>query len=130
MYERGIGMTTIDRYKPGGTGVMATADADGIVNTAIYAFPRRIDEQTVAWGMTALRTYRNLQANPNASFLYIEPGGGYRGFRLTLRLKEFVESGPVFEEVRKNTRKVSSPDAAEALQAVAYFTIVEKKPLV
>lgn len=123
-------MTTIDQYKPGGTGVMATAAADGILNTAIYAFPRTIDGQTVAWGMTARRTYQNLRANPNASFLYIEPGGGYRGFRLTLRLKEFLESGPIFEEVRENTRKVSSPDAAAALQVVAYFTIVERKPLV
>jgi len=123
-------MTTIEQYKPGGTGVMATADADGVVNTAVYAFPRRIDGQTVAWGMTAFRTYRNIQVNPNASYLYIEPGGGYRGFRLTLRLKECVESGPLFEEVRENTRKVSSPAAAEALQVVAYFTIVEKRPLV
>jgi len=121
---------TIDQYKPGGTGVMATADSDGVVNTAIYAFPRRIDGQTVAWGMTARRVYRNLQENPNASYLYIEPGGGYRGFRLTLRLKEFVESGPALEEVRENTRQVSSPAAADAVRAVAYFTIVEERPLV
>ena len=127
--ERGIGRMTIDQFQPGGTGVMATADAAGIVNTAIYAFPRKIDERTVAWGMTALRTYQNLKGNPNASFLYVEPGGGYRGFRLTLRLKEFVESGPVLAEVRENTRKVSSPAAAEAVSAVAYFTVVEQRPL-
>jgi Pyridoxamine 5'-phosphate oxidase len=129
-YERRIGMTTIDRYKPGGTGVMATADADGVVNTAIYAFPRGIDEHTVAWGMTARRTYQNLQANPNASFLYVEPGEGYRGFRLTLRVKEWVKSGPMLEEVRGHTRKVSSPAAAEAVQAVAFFTIIDQRPLV
>lgn len=123
-------MKTIDRFRPGGTGVMATADADGSVNAAIYAFPRRIDEKTVAWGMTAHRTYRNLLANPNASYLYVEPGGEYRGFRLTLRWKEWVESGPVLEEVRENTRKVSGAAAAEAVQIVGYFTIVETRPLV
>lgn len=123
-------MKTIDQYRTGGTGVMATADADGVVNTAIYAFPRRIDGDTVAWGLAAHRTYRNLRVNPSASYLYIEPGGGYRGFRLSLRLREWVESGPVLEEVRENTRKVSSPAAAEAVQVVAYFTIVETRPLV
>lgn len=123
-------MKEIDQVKPGGTGVMATADAEGVVSTAIYAFPRRMDKQTVAWGMTARRTYQNLQGNPNASYLYREPGEGYRGFRLTLRLKEMVESGPIFEGVRENTRTVSSPAAAEVLKAVAYFTIVEKRPLV
>lgn len=123
-------MTTYDMFQPGGTGVMATADADGVVNTAIYAFPRRIDDRTVSWGMTARRTYQNLRGNPNASYLYIEPGGGYRGFRLTLRLKEFVESGAVLDEVREHTRIVSSPSAADAIQAVAYFTIVEKRDLV
>ncbi len=109
-------MKTIEEYKPGGTGVMATADADGVVNTAIYAFPRRIDDRTVAWGMTGRRTYRNLEQNPNASYLYLEPGGGYRGFRLTLRLKEWLESGPLLEEVRENTRK--NPAVNEALEAV------------
>ncbi len=122
-------MKTIEEYKPGGTGVMATADADGVVNTAIYAFPRRIDDRTVAWGMTGRRTYRNLEQNPNASYLYLEPGGGYRGFRLTLRLKEWLESGPLLEEVRENTRKVSSPAAADAVRGVATFTVVEAKPL-
>lgn len=123
-------MKTIDPFKPGGRGVMATADAGGVVNTAIYAAPRRIDENTVAWGMTGRRTYQNLRKNPNASYLYIDPGGGFQGVRLTLRLKELTDSGPLLEEIRENTRRVSSPEAADVVQYVAYFTIVEKRPLV
>lgn len=123
-------MKTTDPFKPGGRGVMATADASGTVNTAIYAAPRRIDENTVAWGMTGRRTYQNLRGNPNASYLYIDPGGGFQGVRLTLRLKEFADSGPLLEEIRENTRTVSSPAAADGIQYVAYFTIVETRPLV
>jgi len=123
-------MKTIDSFKPGGRGVMATADASGAVNTAIYASPRIIDEHTVAWGMTERRTYQNVRENPNASYLYIDPGGGFQGVRLTLRLKELKDSGPLLEEIRENTRTVSSPSAAEAVKYVAYFTIVERRPLV
>lgn len=123
-------MKTNDAFKPGGRGVMATADASGTVNTAIYAAPRRIDEHTLAWGMTELRTYRNVRENPNASYLYIDPGGGFQGVRLTLRLKELQDSGPLLEEIRENTRTVSSPAAADGVKYVAYFTVVEKRPLV
>jgi len=122
-------MKRIEEFQTGGTGVMATADAEGVVNTAIYAFPRRVDDQTVAWAMTGRRTWQNLQQNPNASYLYLEPGGGYRGFRLTLRLKEWQESGPLLEEVRENTRKVSSPAAADAVRGVACFLVVRTQPL-
>lgn len=122
-------MKTIGEFQPGGTGVLATADADGVVNVAIYAFPRRIDEQTVAWGMTARRTRQNLENNPSAAYLYREPGGGYRGFRLTLRLAEWQESGPLLEEVRENTRKVSGPEAADAVRGVALFRVVDARPL-
>ncbi|GAB4368098.1 MAG: hypothetical protein Kow00128_13150 [Deltaproteobacteria bacterium] len=122
-------MKSIEEFRPGGTGVMATADAEGAVNVAIYAFPRKIDERTVAWGMTARRIRQHLEKNPNAAYLYREPGQGYRGFRLTLRLKEWQESGPLLEEVRENTRKVSGPAAADELRGVALFTVVETRPL-
>ena len=39
-----------------GIGVMATAAADGAVNSAVYARPQILDENTLAWGMTDGRT--------------------------------------------------------------------------
>ena len=38
-----------------GLGVMATAAADGSVNTAVYARPHVIDEATLVWGMTDIQ---------------------------------------------------------------------------
>lgn len=123
-------MTRFDQWKAGGKGVMATADADGTVNTAVYAPPRMIDDTTAAWGMTERRTYANVRANPNASYLYFAPGDGFQGVRLTLQLKEVADSGEILDEIRARARETSPPGAADALKYVAYFTIVEERPLV
>ena len=123
-------MKLADRLKPGGKGVMATAGADGAVNTAIYALPHRTEENTVAWGMTERRTCRNIRENPNASYLYIAPGNRYEGVRLTLKLKEIRDSGELLDTIRERTRESSGEGAADALKYVAFFDVVEERPLV
>ncbi len=123
-------MYLAERIKADGTGVMATSGKDGSVNTAIYAPPHMADEQTAAWGMTDGRTYRNILRNPNASYLFIANGEGYRGVRLTLRLKEIRDSGVLLESIRTRTRASSGDDAADALKFIAFFQVVEERPLV
>ena len=109
---------------------MATADVDGAVNTAVYAPPHVTDDGTAAWGMSEGRTYRNVRGNPNASYLYIYPGGGYRGVRLTLRRKEIQNSGNNLEMIRARTRESSGEEAATAVKYVTFFEILEERPLV
>jgi len=123
-------MKLTEHLEPGGVGVMATAGVDGAVNTAVYSRPHVIDEGTAAWGMTEGRTYRNVRGNPNASYMYIFPGGGYQGVRLTLRRKEIQESGSILEMIRARTRESSGEEAATAVKYVAFFEILEKRPLV
>lgn len=123
-------MKITERLQPGGIGVMATAGPDGAVNTAVYALPHVTDDGTAAWGMAEGRTYRNVRGNPNASYLYIFPGGGYRGVRLTLRRKEIQESGSMLETIRARTRESSGEGAASAIQYVTFFEILEERPLV
>lgn len=53
-------MKLIELLQQPGLGVMATASKAGFVNTAIYARPHVMDEQTLVWGMTDGRTYRNI----------------------------------------------------------------------
>jgi hypothetical protein len=118
-----------DRMKTGGIGIMATAGGDGKVNAAVYAIPHRIDGETVAWGMTEGRTHGNLKENPNAAFLFLAPGEGYDGVRITLVLKEIHDSGETLERIRDRARETSGPDAAEMVRYVAYFKIVEMRPL-
>jgi hypothetical protein len=123
-------MIFLEHLKPGGLGVMATAGSDGTVNTAVYALPHLTGEGTAAWGMTEGRTYQNVLGNPNASYLYAAPGGGYKGVRLTLRLKEIRDSGELLETIRARTRETSGEGAANATRYVAFFEIIEERPLV
>jgi len=49
--------------KAKGTGVLATADGKGLVDTAIYAKPHIMDKETVAFIMAERLTHHNLQTN-------------------------------------------------------------------
>ena len=76
-----------------GTGVLATADGEGLVDTAIYAKPHVMDKETVAFIMAERLTHHNLQTNNHAAFLYKEDGPGYKGIRLFLtKLREEKDS--------------------------------------
>ena len=118
-----------DVLKPGGRGVIGTASKDGVVNMAVYAVPNVVDDETVAWGMTDGRTWNNVRENPNASYTYFEPGEGYRGSRLTLSLSRTEDSGGMLSKIREQTR-ASSPGNPQAIRHVAYFKVVESRPLV
>ena len=79
--------------KAKGTGVLATADGGGLVDTAIYAKPHIMDKETVAFIMAERLTHHNLQSNNHAAYLFKEDGSGYKGIRLFLtRLREEKDS--------------------------------------
>jgi hypothetical protein len=128
--KKGENMKLAELFPEGGRGVIATADIEGVVNTAIYATPHIIDEDTLAWGMTDGRTYGNLRSNPHAAYLYMAPSRGSSGWRLTLELKEFKDDGELLEKIRENTAKLVSSQAGEAVKHVAYFKVVEVRPLI
>jgi hypothetical protein len=118
-----------DVLKPGGRGVIGTASKDGVVNMAVYAVPHDVDDETVAWGMTDGRTWNNVRENPNASYTYFESGEGFRGARLTLSLSRTEDSGAMLAKIRERTG-ATSPGNPEAIKHVAYFKVVEIRPLV
>jgi hypothetical protein len=118
-----------DVLKPGGRGVIATASKAGVVNMAVYAVPHVVNDETVAWGMTDGRTWNNVRENPNASYAYFSPGEGYRGARLTLSLARTEDTGEMLAKIRERTGMVS-PGNPEAVKHVAYFKVVEVRPLV
>ncbi len=122
-------MNLSEYLSPGGTGVIATADKDGTINTAIYAAPTVVNDETVAWGMSEGRTYRNLRENPNAAFLHQAPGDGAAGIRMTLKLAAIRDSGDDLEAIRARARRTSGAGAAGMVKYVAYFTVVETRPL-
>ena len=122
-------MKLAEHFEDGGMGVMATAGSDGEVNTAVYAVPHVIDEETVAWGMTEGRTLRYAKENPRASYLYLSPGGKGKGVRLTLAVKNIETAGELLERIRERASETVNPRAGAAVKYVVYFRIVETRPL-
>jgi len=80
--------------KAKGRGILATADNDGNVDAAVYAKPKVLDEDTIAFIMRDRLSHANVTSNPHAAYLFVEDdGGGYRGLRLYLtRLYEEKDS--------------------------------------
>lgn len=93
----------IDQYFKGtkGTGVLATADDQGRVDTAVYARPHVIDHETVAFIMPDRLTHRNLQSNDHAAYLFVEEGTGYNGIRLYLTKMREETEGELIQTIRQ-----------------------------
>jgi len=73
--------------KTQGVGVLATTDASGQVNQAIYSrphFPDDDDDDTCSFIMSNRLSHDNVKHNPSAAYLFIEGGEGYVGKRLSL----------------------------------------------
>ncbi|HOP84994.1 MAG TPA: pyridoxamine 5'-phosphate oxidase family protein, partial [Syntrophorhabdaceae bacterium] len=113
-----------------GIGILATADAKGIVNVAIYSRPHFIDEETIAFIMADRLTHKNLETNPYAAFLFKEDGENYVGKRLYLtKIKEEANS-PLIETLRrKKTYKMQQSYERETKYLV-YFHIDKVLPLI
>ena len=114
-----------------GVGVLATADADGKVNVAIYARPHFLDsgdEKTAAFVMNERLSYANVQSNPHAAYLFIEEGEGYVGKRLALT-KIRVEDDP--EKIESLRRRIL-PDECDKgkTQHLVFFHIDGVRPLI
>ena len=109
-----------------GTGVMATADKDGKVDTAIYARPHFMDDGTIAMIMRDRLTHHNLESNSHACYMFIEKGPGYKGKRLFLtKLREEQDS-----ELLQSLRRRQYIDTTDESKFLVFFQIDKELPLV
>jgi len=116
--------------KKKGMGVLATADAKGVVDVAIYSRPHFIDEETVAFIMADRLTHKNLETNPHAAFLFKEEGDRYVGKRLYLTKIKEEKNSPLIETLRrKKTYKVPQSYESETKYLV-YFRVDKVLPLI
>lgn len=109
-----------------GRGVLATADATGRVDIALYARPHVIDEETIAFPMLSRTTCNNLQSNPYAAYLFLEEGPEHNGKRLLLTKIKEEEEGELIESLRKKTY----PELKGKIEHVVYFRVDCALPLV
>ncbi|MEK6196420.1 MAG: pyridoxamine 5'-phosphate oxidase family protein [Deltaproteobacteria bacterium] len=109
-----------------GTGVMATADSDGKVDTAIYARPHFMDDGSIALIMRDRLTHHNLESNSHACYMFIEKGPGYKGKRLFLtKLREEKDS-----ELLQSLRRRQYIDKSDESKFLVFFKIDKELPLV
>ena len=114
-----------------GVGVLATADADGKVNVAIYARPHFLDsedEETAVFVMNERLSYANVQANPHAAYLFIEEGAGYVGKRLALTKAREEDDPDKIKSLRR--RRLPAECDEGKTQHLVYFHIDGVRPLI
>jgi hypothetical protein len=88
-----------------------------------------LEDNTIAFIMRERLTYHNLQANPNAAFMFIEESAGYQGIRLFLRkIKEDNDS----DIIAKMTRRSLTPeeDKQKGPKHLVIFSVEMILPLI
>jgi hypothetical protein len=112
-----------------GKGVLATADAAGKVDAAIYSKPHILADNTLAFIMRDHLTHHNIVSNPYATYLFIEDGHHYNGIRLFLK-KVREDTDP--DLIAQMTRRHLTPeqDAAKGPKFLVYFALEKILPLI
>jgi len=115
-----------------GTGVLATADADGKVNVAIYSRPHFLgdDDGEVAFIMNDRLSHDNVDSNPHAAYLFVEEAGGYVGKRLFLT-KTREETDP--DKIQSIQRRNLPPECDEGgtkKRFLVHFRVDGIRPLI
>ena len=111
-----------------GMGILATSDADGNVDLAIYSRPYIIDENTIAFSMLERLSYSNVQSNPKAAYMFVEDGEGYEGKRLYLTRTGEEEDPERIKEIKKQHSRAKDSD--DKVRHLVYFTVDKIRPLV
>ena len=111
-----------------GFGVLSTADAEGNVNSAIYARPHVMDDGLVAFIMRDRLSYKNITSNPRATYLFREDGPGYLGKRLYLAKVREEDDADLISSLSRRTYP-SDTDRRES-KFLVYFKVERERSLV
>jgi hypothetical protein len=114
-------------------GALATANKEGDVNAAVFGSPRMIDENTVVMGIGENRSFRNLQRNPKAVFIVMEPGEtvrDWKGARVYLEAVDMETEGEFVDQIKQNIAKAAGRQAADMIHAAIRFKITDVRPIV
>jgi hypothetical protein len=109
-----------------GRGILATADAQGRVDAAVYATPHFMEDGIIAFIMRDRLTHHNLQSNPHAAYLFMETGEKFAGKRLFL-----TKTGEEQDtELLYSLRRRQYPDDKNEAKFLVYFQIDKVLPLI
>jgi hypothetical protein len=111
-----------------GHGVLATADADGKVDVAIYGKPHFMDDGSIAFIMADRLTHANLQSNNHAAYLFKEKGNGYQGVRLFLSKLREEQDSELLYSIR--SKRYASEKEEGKRRFLVFFNVDKVLPLI
>lgn len=104
-----------------GVGVMSTADAQGAVNSAIYATPHFLEDGLLSFIARDRLTRKNLTENPSAQYLFVEHTEGYKGLRLYL--EKVAESQDETRIAKLSRRPAIRPETGKPQRYLISFRV-------
>jgi hypothetical protein len=113
-------------------GTLSTASKDGWVNVAYFGSPQMTDEKTIVMGIGKNRSFGNLQENPAAVFMVMEPGNTvpeWKGVRIYVKMTDCQTSGEKLDGIRAMIAKAAGEGAAKMMHAAVTFEIQDIRPL-
>jgi hypothetical protein len=113
-------------------GTLSTSSKNGKVNSAYFGSPYMADEKTIIMGLTKNRTLSNLQQNPNAVFMIMEPGKAiteWKGVRIYVKMTDLSTSGEKLEKMKAKIAAHAGEAAAKMIHAALTFEVQEIRPL-
>ena len=113
-------------------GTLSTANKEGEVNVAYFGSPRMVDEKTVFMGLGNNHTFANLQDNPNAVYMIMEPGDSlpeWKGVRVYLTMTDCQTSGEKLDQIQAAIAEKGGENAGKMIHAAVTFEVKEIRPL-
>jgi hypothetical protein len=111
-----------------GKGILATSDATGRVDLAIFARPHVMDPETVAFIMANRLIHHNLTMNAGAAYMFMEKGEGYKGVRLFLtKIREEQDTDLLYS---LRSKKYASEKEEGKTRFLVFFKVEKVLPLI
>lgn len=113
--------------------LICTANNEGEVNVAVYGSPRMIDEDRVVLAVRNNRSYQNLQKNPKAAIIVVEPGEiqhDSKAVRVYLEVTDIETDGDLLDQFREEIGARAGKEVADSLQAALHLKITSVRPLI
>jgi len=114
-------------------GSLSTATRTGDVNVAVFGSPHMTDEDTVTMGIGNNRSFKNLQDNPKAVFIVLEPGnspGEWKGARVYLKAEAIELEGSLLDQIKGNIAQAAGKGAADMIHAAIRFKVTDVRPII
>jgi hypothetical protein len=113
-------------------GVLSTSNKAGEIDSAYFGSARMIDESTVIVALGKNKTFANLQENPNACYMIMEPGKSileWKGLRIYLNMTKYETSGDNVDMMKKAISEKAGEAAGKMVHAAVTFAVASVRTL-